>query len=707
MHDEEFLPLNGSPGELDQLSSTAARAASALVETRAGLARIERALEGHRSAAVDAARQLLAELRAEAELCADVLDASSRALAGRARSLGGEQQDARGAITARDEALLRAERAADDEATAWRIVGDPLDPRHPDGVHLVWLARERAERANADVTAAEARWRRARDAKETASRQAAPRLAGLAHVRAVRLAASAGTDPQTFADSWHRGQELAGLVRHVSPDGPREAHDAARADLFAALRAAGDDPALWTAFWEGVTPAELYAAIRVTPVDDDVETALRDGLRSWARSASPTELETFGHSLVDELPDSFVELGDRADLAAALLAPPLPVALHAGAADALVERRQQTDGVEADLVATGLLTVAIADGLAADPDAALQQLAPRGGDETLARAHVWFGTTPTDGWPDGGAAVTGLLAAAVGAGTRTDDIDRQRRAALLSSAATQELVAPDGLLAGPYPVSDVASRNVADAYAPYLVSAGDAVQWQTHGTDRPEPGLLGTPQLAEGTGEHAELVQPHLDAFAFRDVIAATSATDVSASVWLDRVDTYLDDAVVEVTAEGRGSADAEALAEGATRDGAAVLGAVSSGPIMLARAERDAAEATATWFTSGLSLATTPARAGTSLAATGASALLPPLLPDGVADAREQVLASEPDVREWVTARFHEAIGEQLTAQGVPDDEVERATERLAPDSDNMQGVFDSTYALNADLRRELGELT
>ncbi|WP_277207263.1 hypothetical protein [Isoptericola croceus] len=707
MQDVEFLALTGSPGELSDLSATAARAAGALTETRTGLARVERDLEGHVSGAVDTARQLLADLRAEVDLCAEVLGRASRALAGRSGSLAGEQQDAHRAILARDEALVRVDRAADDEATALRIAADPFDPRQPDWASLSWLARMRGGEARADVMAAESRWRQARDAKQAGSRQTASHLTGLAHVRAVRLASAAGTGLTAYTGSWQSGLDLAGLVLGAGPDMPSETRAAARDELLAAIRAAGSDPVLWTAFWETTTPAELYTAIGVTSVDDDVTVALTDGLAAWARSATPSEQEALGRALVEELPASYVEIGDRAELAAALLAPSLPSAVHVGAADALVGRRQQQSD-DADLVATGSLTVAIADGLAAHPPAALEHLAPSDEEVSLARTHAWFGTTPPDGWPDGGTAVTGLLAAAVGAGTGTDDVCRQRRTALLASAATKELVTPgNGLLGGPYPVSDAASRNVADAYAPYLVSAGDAVQWQQHGRPRPEPGLLGTPQLAEGTGEYAEIVQPHLDAFAFRDVIAATSGTEASSGYWLQRVDTYLDDAVTGVTAEGRSSGDAEALAEGATRDAAAVLGAVESESIMVARAEDDATAATAAWFSSGLSVAATRSPAGTSLAATGVGALLPPFLPDGVGPAREEVLTTEPGLRERTTGRFQQAVGDMLAAQGYSAEEVERATERLDPHSDNMKDVFGSTFAVNADLRRELGELT
>lgn len=707
MHDVEFLPLTGSPGELGDLSATAARAAGALAETRTGLSRVEHDLEGHVSEAVDTARQLLAELRAEADLCAEMLGQASRALAGSSSSLLRVQQDAQRAILARDEARRRVDRAADDEATALRIAADPFDPRQPDGVRMAWLARMSGGEARTDVVAAESLWRQARDAKQADSRQTASRLTGLAHVRAVRLASAASTGLTAYTTSWQSGLDLAGLVQGASPGMSSETRAAARDELLAALRTADGDPVLWTAFWEATTPAELYAVLGVAPVDDDVTVALADGLAAWAESAVPSEQEALGRALVENLPDSFVELGDRAELAAAVLAPSLPSALHVGAADALVERRQQHNS-DADLVATGSLTVAIADGLAAHPPAALEHLAPQNAEATLGRAHVWFGMTPTDGWPDEGTAVTGLLAAAVGAGTRTDDIGRQSRTALLTSAATKELVTPgNGLLAGPYPVSDAASRNVADAYAPYLASAGDAVQWQQHDRPRPEAGLLGTPQLAEGTGEYAEIVQPHLDAFAFRDVIAATSSTEASSGFWLERVDAYLDDAVTGVTAEGRSSADAEALAEGATRDAAAVLGAVESESITIARAQHDEAAATATWFSSGLSLATTRSPAGASLAATGVGALLPPLLPDGVGTAREEVLTTEPRLRERTTERFHDAVGDQLAARGYSAEEVERATERLDPNSDNMREVFGSTYAINADLRRELGELT
>ncbi|GAA1978938.1 hypothetical protein GCM10009718_14550 [Isoptericola halotolerans] len=704
-HDVEYLPLTGSPGGLADLSATAARAAGALAETSSGLARVARHLEGHVSGAVDGARRLLAELRAETELCADVLAETSRALAERSACLAGEQQDAHRAILARDEAHVRVARAADDEADARRVALDPFDPRHPSWSQLAWQARLAGATARSDVTAAESRWRAARDAKVTGSRSTAPRLAGLAHVRAVRLATSAGTTPPAFTTSWRSGVDLSGLVRAVAPGLDREARSAARDELLAAVVAAGDDPVLWTAFWESTTPAELYAAIGVTPVDDDAALALADGLAAWAESATPSALRDLGHSLVDDLPGSFVELGDRAGLAATLLAPMLPAGVHVGAADALVERRQR-QGDDADLLATGAVSVAVADGLAARPQAALDHLAPSD-EEIPAMVDHWFGTAPTDGWPDGGAAVTGLLAAAVAAGTGSDDVDQQSRSALLVSTATRELVTDHGLLAGPYPVSDEAGRNVADAYAPYLVSAGDTVHQQLHDMPQPEPGVAGRPQLAEGTGVYAPVVQPLLDAFAFRDVVAATSSTETASGHWVERVDRYLDDAVAEVVAPGRGLADAEALTAGATRDAAAVLGSITSGTIVAARADQEATARTAGWFSSGLSLATTRSPSGASLAATGVSTLLPPLLPDGVEAARGEVLRTEPELRAWVTGRFGEAVRDQLAAQGFSAEEVDRATERLDPDSKTLRDTFGNTFAINADLRRELGDLT
>ncbi|MDO8150232.1 hypothetical protein [Isoptericola sp. b408] len=704
--DRPFEPLSGSPDVLDSLASGASRAAAALSTVHSDLVGLDTTMTRHRSAAVDTARAVLDDLMARVRLSDRVLRETAHVLADRAAGLAREQHEALQAIAQRQEAWTRVRRAEADEAAAWRLGLDMADLRHLDAARLAAEARARRDTAHDDVLDAERRWYRVRETKETSSRVAARRLGGLGHPDLVRWAVADGT---TLADLGRRWADGVRLAERLSAGAVTGADPAERQELregtVAALGAAGDDPVLWTALWERVGPAELYAALGVRAVAGPTREALATGLAAWAQHATPTERYALGNALVSALPPGFHELGDRADLAAALLRPALPADVHRGAADALVERHGATGSTEADTAATGTLTVAVATGLAADPDAALRHLAPPGttAADVTDRAHAWFGVAPPDGWPDGGTAVTALLAAAVGAGTHPGaDAPQQVRAALATSAATTALVAPGGLLAGAYPVSDAASRHVAAAYAPYLVSADDAAWHPSADGSPPAPGVRGLPPLAEGAEPVPDVVQPRLDAFALRDVVAATSTTETASGHWLRQVDVAVAAAAATATAEGVGAADAEALAQAGVADGAAVVGSIASGTISVAQ---DAAAEDALLYSTGLNLATTPVGARTSLGLLGLGTLLPPLGPDHVGAAREEVLATEDALRERVVTPFETAWRRELADRGLPPDAIDDAARRWAADSQTMTITFRESFDVHSGLGRRLGE--
>ncbi|WP_278236110.1 hypothetical protein [Isoptericola sp. AK164] len=706
--DRPFEPLSGSPASLEELAGAAARAASALSALRADLIVLDRSMMRHRSGAVDAAREAVTALIGRGSLCYQVLRESAQVLTGRAAALEGEQRDALDAIERRTAATERVRRAEADEDAAWLLALDPVDPQHVEAGRLAAAARARRDAALGDVAEAEARWHRARDAKEAGSRRAARRLDGLGHVEAVRWAVSAGVGLTGFRDRWADGAQLAARVDAAARAARSgTARDGALDELVAALRATGDDPVRWTAFWEGTTPADLYAALGVGVTDPDVVELLAAGLAAWAEHAGPAEQHALGHALVADLPRAAVELGGRADLAAGLLAPALPAtlpaAVHAGAAEALVERRTTSRDSHADTTATGALTVAVAQGLAADPPAALDHLVPPDatGDTAVHRARAWFGVAPPDGWPDGGTAVAGLLAAAVAAGVRTEGREGRHRAAFLSSAATGQLVAPGGLLAGRYPVDDTTGARIAAAYAPFLVSASDAAERQAGVPPPREPGVRDRPELAEGTGRFAAVVQPDLDVLALRDVVAATSTTETSAGYWLSAVDDYVAGAATTLADPAVDDADAEALARAAVRDAGVVVGAIRSREIAVAR-QQDASDGL--FVALGLDALTATARLAPTMVTTGMRGLLPPP-PGALPAARERVLADEDVLCERFTTPFVRERRQHLTAAGRSPAEVEDAVARLRPESADMSAAFGTGYALAAGVGRQLGE--
>lgn len=701
--DVEHSPLTGSPGLLHELAGAFARAATALTETCTGLSRLDGALSAHRTATVDDARALLDTLRSEATLARDVLAGAATALATRADELAVEQADARLAIARRDAAQERLARAEEDEAAAWRICADPTDPRQPEALQQIWWARRRAEDATGELAAAEADWRRARDAKHEGSRRAVPALVGLAAVRVVRLTAAAGTDLASVGASWARGTSVAELARAVPTAG--QDVDATRAELRRALVTAGDDPAFWSAFWGAATPADLYLAIGEEP-DPALAEALRTGTETWAAAAAPAELQAFGRAVVDDLGADTFGLGDRSRLAAALLTVSLPAAVHTGAAAAWTDRRDERGPDDLELLAAAPVSAAVADGLAADPAAALDFFSPTDQAELARRVDAWFAQTPLDRLPDGGASIAGLLAAAVTNGTRHPSSVRQGQAALLASHATPALVSGHGLLAHPEHVSAEASRHVARAYAPYFVS------FETFGDDYepgvpPDPAVAGRPPLAEGVADRSDVVQPVLDALTLRLVIGATSQDPVAAEHWLGSVDAYLDDATRTATEPGRSPLHRERISNAAIRDGVFVAASIESPTILDAVAERDAAAQAYGWFSTASSVGTVAAPLAVAAPATAANIAAGQLLPDEVDEARAEVLANEPALRARMGTRTQDGLREGMAAQGASDLEIADAIAPFAPGSDSLDTQFGDDFSTVSGLGRHMGENT
>lgn len=717
MRDVEFAPLTGSPARLASVAASSARAAAVLEDARGRLSLVCGALAGQGSGAVASGWALLDDVGARLGVCADVLGAASSTLRAHAGELADRQREASLAISRRTEALDRERRLLTeaDEAwhSTWRTLGVDVD-----GANLrALLAESAALDAREEARGAEAQWRRARDAKAASSVSAASRLGGLAEVRALQIAAAAGTSVPAFEASWARGHQAAALVATARPwngAGVSERADAA-AELRRALADAGGDPAFWAAFWSQVAPGDLYLALGVRGADKELAASLGAGVRAWARTAAPAELEAFGRSAIADLGTSELGLEERAALAAVLLAPTLPGLVHRSAADALAERRAVRPDDPVDVARLSSVTTAVATGLALDPRAAFEHLAPGDGRLTAERALVWLGVAPPDGWPDGGEAVAGAFAAAVLVGSRSPSRTDQARAALLVSHATQEL--PRGLLAGPVPPSDLASRRIARAYWPYVPVLGDTATSPADEHDPRPAGIAAGFQHAEGLDREVvdgapAVVQPDLDPFALRDVIAATSQTPGAAGAWLGSADRYQDAmlglAFGAAAPDGMTEDDRAALATETLRDAGAVAGAIQADVVAAAERTQEAQNTVVTAGTFAVSLATTKVPVSpvvVTTATSGVGAVLPGMLPDHVGAARAHVLATEPTLRERYAGRAFEVAVAHDVASGVPlHDAVER-NEALAPRSDGAKLAFGGTYDQMSGLGRRLGE--
>ncbi len=710
MHDVEFTPLTGSPARLESVATVAARAATVLEEARARVLGIGAALEAQRSGAVTAGRQLLADVGAHLGTCADVLAGASAALREHARVLAEQQDAALLAVARRSEALDRERQALADADEARRSTWNGVLPDPVGAALRVAMAGRAAADARADALAAEARWRCARDAKAAASARAATLLGVLADVRVVAAGAAAGRSVSQVAAAWQEGLHAAALASTAAAPRERE-RAAARAELRRILSEAPGDHAFWAAFWGEVTPEELYRALGVRPVDDALAGALGTGVRVWAATATPEELEAFGRGVVEGLGGSDLGLDGRAALAALLLAPAVPGAVHRAAADALAERRTRRPHDPVDLVWTEPVTTAVATGLLMHPRDAFEHLAPADPALAAERAHAWFGIAPPDGWPDGGAAVAGALAAAVVVGSGSASRSHQARAALLVSHATHEL--PRGLLGGPVPPSDLASTRIARAYEPYVPVFGDVVLDSDDGAPPRPPDVLDDFTLAQGVVQELPVVvQPDLDAFALRDVVAATSRTEAAGAAWLGAADRYhdamLDLAFGSAAPDGIGEGDQNNVVEESLRDAGALAGALQVATIRAAEREQAAIDgaASAAMFLGSVAVAKVPVSPVVSTSATtAAGTALDGFLPDRLEPVRDAVLANEAALRERFAGAAVEAAVQHDVGRGASGPEALAQRAELAPDAGNVTTSFKHTYDAMSGLRRTLGE--
>jgi hypothetical protein len=673
--DVEFLPLTGSPVRLEDLAAAAARSAAALDATRTDLLRLDGALDRQRSAAVDAARAVVEDLRADVALSDDVLRTVSGALSGRAAALAQEQRDAASALARRDGALDRLARAEVDEAEAWQRLATEGFPA--ESAHLLWDARALAETARADLVAAESDWRRAREAKEGGSRWTAARISALEQVRAVRLAAAGGVEASAFATSWQVGRSLATSLQGTPARLRSGAPDPA---LLTAVRLLGDDPVAWRAFWEHVEADDVYRAFAGAPPGSEAAVALRTGVEAAAAGLTAAEQETLGRTLVEGLGTPEDDGGTRAALLAGMLGGALPAAVHAGAADALVERRSGL-GLGRDLDATTLAPVAlvVAEGLAADPERALEHLAGDGPEVAADRARFWFGDRPAMGWPDGGVAVSTLLSTAVGVGAAPDaSPTRRHEAAAAISAATPELVRPSGLLTSPGGPSGQVETNVVRAFEPYLPSFGDTISPADERTGLAvEPGY----------------VEPDLDPWALCAVIGATSTTPRGAGAWLGVTDDYVAEVEDAVAVAPEDSGERADTIVGAAKDAVVVAGAMESTALLEAQGKQRRFEAATVGGSAAISFATAGAPLVVSISATTATTSAPFALKafgvDFTGDAEASAALAEDAAIERYLTPLVDVAREADVAAGYPTD----TTSRLPTDEvDAVQNAFKSS---------------
>ncbi|GAA1721503.1 hypothetical protein GCM10009809_16440 [Isoptericola hypogeus] len=731
MLDVEFAPLAGHPAALADHAHDAARGAAALDDARASLRQVLAALAGQRGTAVTSAAARLTGLDERLATCVVVLDAAASTLRRHAAALGDAQADANRAIADRAAALARESQCEieADEArrSTWNVAA--LGSAAPGGLgtagfgtagvgptgfddaataHLRLLAAERRlTEARADVAAAEVRWRAARDAKAEASRQAATGLGSFADVRAVRVAAAAGTTGEQYEASAAEGRRAAALLRPAATaDRPGERR-ASRADVRALLASHHDDPAFWAAFWDRATPESLYLALGPDPADPGrvldagVRAALADGVAQWVQTATPAERRDFGRAVVEDLGDGTLGLTARSEAAAALLSAPLPEEVVAGAGDALDERWAAHDGDEIDLGVIAPLVVTVLAGYARHPRLAFDRLAPAGAPRVPDVTRRWFGTLPHGGWPDGGSAVADAFATAVGVGTSSPSRGDQRRAALLVSHATTAM--PSGLLAGPG-LSDAASARIARAYEPYVPSMGDATLAQSLNRQcdgdpaepPPVPGVDEGVRLAPNVRLVPAAVQPTIDAFALRDVIAATSRTPEAADVWLGTTDRYADE-VLTVATSGAYDIDTNPrseLVKAALSDIGAVAGAMQSETISTAESRAAARENSVTVAGIGSGIATIGRKAAVSIAETAESnawAFLDTRAP--VAEANTRVGATEDALYDqYAPAMFEGVVAHDLTL-GRTQGEALTRNGNLSPGDGLHRQAFSSTF--------------
>ena len=750
--DVELAPLSGSPAALGDAATDATRAAARLADARTQLLRVRATLDGQRSTAVDQARDRVTTLADDARASAGMLDAAAATLRRHVGVLGDAQLAADRALADRADAVARERRwqAEADEArrSTWNdaALGTALGTAAPETAapetaalgttthggltggpghaHLRLAAAEReVAAARADVLAAEARWRAARDAKAAGSRHAAAALASLADVRAVRVATAAGVGAAGLQASGAAARHAVALLPRAASAEDAATRRAVREDVRRTLIEHADDPAFWAVFWDATTPAQLVAAVVAPPasrlgpvagvfegatggaidgtVDDELARVLGNGVRLWAETATPAEQRGLGRGVVEDVARTagspFTPVGGPA-AAAALLPASLPAPVHAGAADALDAWWGDRAFGDGSLTAMAPVVVAVAGGLAAHRTLAFDRLAPADEGRVARSAAHWLGAAPRDGWPDGGRAVARAFGAAVDTGSTSADHADQARAALLVSHATQQL--PDGLLASPGLAED-AARDVALAYEPYLPSMGDAAVVQgVVGAPAPPPGVDEDLPFVRTSGLPQPTVQPALDAFALRDVIEATSRTPAAADVWLGAADRYTESLIDLATSDThdpgtypRGTFISEAL-----RDVGAVAGAIQAPTISAAHGQVQTREALLSLTGPGLGVASIGRSMAESAAVTVGSTALSFVSTDApLVDANARVRATGDELNALYTARLHDSIVAHDVAHGVPEHEALRRMEDGDPDdSANLTGNdFRETYAV------------
>jgi hypothetical protein len=310
-----------------------------------------------------------------------------------------------------------------------------------------------------------------------------------------------------------------------------------------------------------------------------------------------------------------------------------------------------------------------------------------------------------------------MLAAAVAVGSRAD-VPTQQRTARVVSAATTELIGDRGLLTvgrGNGPLDPLARANVVDVYRPYVESFGENVARPGAGSTPGTSGLFpaerpdgtATGRRAPGVDIPWATAQPGLDMFALRDVITSTSSTTADADRWLHLLDRYVADTAEVATTSGLDREDRQAVITNALDDVTFVAGAIQSPVISTAEAVEARYGGVASTAALGLSVASAPTGTPLSLAATAVGSLLPGLVPEGVPEARDAVLRSEPLLRERFAEPLYQAVIDQDVAGGMTPQEAKDENTALHPRSAEMSQRFGTGYALGSDLARTLGETT
>jgi hypothetical protein len=154
---------------------------------------------------------------------------------------------------------------------------------------------------------------------------------------------------------------------------------------------------------------------------------------------------------------------------------------------------------------------------------------------------------------------------------------------------------------------------------------------------------------------------------------------------------------------------DQNSLAREALRDLGAIAGSLQADTITTAKEKQEAQDAAvgSAAFLVATAATKAPASGTTGNAITVGTELVPAFLPDYLAEARDEVIRSDAELRNRFAAPLHEAAVAFNVGLGMPEAVAREEREELEPDRQDGCGNFGMTYEQMSDLGRRLGEST